>query len=180
MCKWDLFLWKAVLCDLCVMMIVLVRCGWRTLVLGEDVIVNDELYINGANVLPHKSITDSVPEPRIIMWRTLHAPYEVPECAAAVHNQHDGNGLFVKNLKYAVTDCGVWDSAAAGKITSKVDDLRVTWCIAHFWPVKCCFYFPLSALCSLLLTIRPGLASLCWFETLVSCLFYSFHCVFRL
>ncbi|KTF82464.1 hypothetical protein cypCar_00046039 [Cyprinus carpio] len=36
-------------------------------VLGEDVIVNDELYINGANVLPHKSITDSVPEPRIIM-----------------------------------------------------------------------------------------------------------------
>ncbi|KAI5607528.1 mannose-1-phosphate guanyltransferase beta, partial [Silurus asotus] len=36
-------------------------------VLGEDVIVSDELYINGANVLPHKSITDSVPEPRIIM-----------------------------------------------------------------------------------------------------------------
>ncbi|KAK1799691.1 hypothetical protein P4O66_006233 [Electrophorus voltai] len=36
-------------------------------VLGEDVIVNDELYINGANVLPHKSISDSVPEPRIIM-----------------------------------------------------------------------------------------------------------------
>lgn len=36
-------------------------------VLGEDVIVNDELYLNGANVLPHKSITDSVPEPRIIM-----------------------------------------------------------------------------------------------------------------
>lgn len=36
-------------------------------VLGEDVIVNDELYINGANVLPHKSIIDSVPEPRIIM-----------------------------------------------------------------------------------------------------------------
>ncbi|KAG7278228.1 hypothetical protein CRUP_012724 [Coryphaenoides rupestris] len=36
-------------------------------VLGEDVIVNDELYLNGANVLPHKSITDSVAEPRIIM-----------------------------------------------------------------------------------------------------------------
>ncbi|XP_068551169.1 mannose-1-phosphate guanyltransferase beta isoform X1 [Anas acuta] len=36
-------------------------------VLGEDVIVNDELYLNGANVLPHKSITESVPEPRIIM-----------------------------------------------------------------------------------------------------------------
>lgn len=36
-------------------------------VLGEDVIVNDELYLNGANVLPHKSINDSVPEPRIIM-----------------------------------------------------------------------------------------------------------------
>ncbi|KAK1332682.1 LOW QUALITY PROTEIN: hypothetical protein QTO34_007365 [Cnephaeus nilssonii] len=36
-------------------------------VLGEDVIVNDELYLNGASVLPHKSIGDSVPEPRIIM-----------------------------------------------------------------------------------------------------------------
>ena len=36
-------------------------------VLGEDVIVNDELYLNGANVLPHKSIAESVPEPRIIM-----------------------------------------------------------------------------------------------------------------
>ncbi|XP_059800518.1 mannose-1-phosphate guanyltransferase beta isoform X2 [Hypanus sabinus] len=36
-------------------------------VLGEDVIVKDELYLNGANVLPHKSIADSVPEPKIIM-----------------------------------------------------------------------------------------------------------------
>ncbi|XP_034021039.1 mannose-1-phosphate guanyltransferase beta [Thalassophryne amazonica] len=36
-------------------------------VLGEDVIVNDEVYLNGANVLPHKSISESVPEPRIIM-----------------------------------------------------------------------------------------------------------------
>lgn len=36
-------------------------------VLGEDVIVNDELYLNGANVLPHKCIAESVPEPRIIM-----------------------------------------------------------------------------------------------------------------
>ncbi|XP_075795720.1 mannose-1-phosphate guanylyltransferase catalytic subunit beta isoform X2 [Pelodiscus sinensis] len=52
--------------------------GWRSAVgqwvrmenvtvLGEDVIVNDELYLNGANVLPHKSIAESVPEPRIIM-----------------------------------------------------------------------------------------------------------------
>ncbi|KAM6126320.1 mannose-1-phosphate guanylyltransferase catalytic subunit beta isoform 1-T1 [Phoenicopterus ruber ruber] len=47
--------------------------GWRDVrmenvtVLGEDVIVNDELYLNGANVLPHKSIAESVPEPRIIM-----------------------------------------------------------------------------------------------------------------
>ncbi|XP_043933720.1 mannose-1-phosphate guanyltransferase beta [Protopterus annectens] len=36
-------------------------------VLGEDVIVKDELYLNGASVLPHKSISDSVPEPSIIM-----------------------------------------------------------------------------------------------------------------
>ncbi|XP_056384328.1 mannose-1-phosphate guanyltransferase beta isoform X2 [Hyla sarda] len=36
-------------------------------VLGEDVIVNEELYLNGANVLPHKCISESVPEPRIIM-----------------------------------------------------------------------------------------------------------------
>ncbi|XP_015599939.1 mannose-1-phosphate guanyltransferase beta [Cephus cinctus] len=52
--------------------------GWRsvvgrwvrmegTTVLGEDVIVKDELYINGGQVLPHKSIAASVPEPQIIM-----------------------------------------------------------------------------------------------------------------
>lgn len=38
-----------------------------TTVLGEDVIVQDELYVNGGQVLPHKSITLSVPEPQIIM-----------------------------------------------------------------------------------------------------------------
>ncbi|KAF5289563.1 hypothetical protein FQA39_LY15010 [Lamprigera yunnana] len=36
-------------------------------VLGDDVIVKDELYINGGQVLPHKNISSSVPEPQIIM-----------------------------------------------------------------------------------------------------------------
>ncbi|KAK4300145.1 hypothetical protein Pmani_007865 [Petrolisthes manimaculis] len=36
-------------------------------VLGEDVIVKDELYINGGMVLPHKSIANSVMDPKIIM-----------------------------------------------------------------------------------------------------------------
>ena len=36
-------------------------------VLGEDVRVMDELYLNGALILPHKTITDSIPEPHIIM-----------------------------------------------------------------------------------------------------------------
>ena len=36
-------------------------------VLGEDVIVSDEIYINGGKVLPHKAISSSVPEPQIIM-----------------------------------------------------------------------------------------------------------------
>ena len=36
-------------------------------VLGEDVIVKDELYLNGVKVLPHKSLGNSVPEPQIIM-----------------------------------------------------------------------------------------------------------------
>jgi len=36
-------------------------------VLGEDVKLVDEIYVNGGLVLPHKSITDSVAEPRIIM-----------------------------------------------------------------------------------------------------------------
>lgn len=36
-------------------------------VLGEDVIVKDELYINGGSVLPHKEISESVQDPRIIM-----------------------------------------------------------------------------------------------------------------
>lgn len=36
-------------------------------VLGEDVIVKDEIYVNGGYILPHKAIGESVPEPRIIM-----------------------------------------------------------------------------------------------------------------
>lgn len=36
-------------------------------VLGEDVLVKDEIYVNGGYILPHKSIADSVPEPQIIM-----------------------------------------------------------------------------------------------------------------
>eukprot|EP00002_Diphylleia_rotans_P032844 TRINITY_DN6933_c0_g1_i1.p1 TRINITY_DN6933_c0_g1~~TRINITY_DN6933_c0_g1_i1.p1 ORF type:complete len:360 (+),score=89.24 TRINITY_DN6933_c0_g1_i1:56-1135(+) len=52
--------------------------GWRSSVgrwsrvenvsvFGEDVHVADELYINGARILPHKSINQSVPEPTILM-----------------------------------------------------------------------------------------------------------------
>jgi len=36
-------------------------------VLGEDVQIEDELYINGAKVLPHKSINTSVLQPEVIM-----------------------------------------------------------------------------------------------------------------
>jgi len=36
-------------------------------VLGQDVAVNDELFLNGAQILPHKSISESVPVPAIIM-----------------------------------------------------------------------------------------------------------------
>lgn len=36
-------------------------------VLGQDVQVSDELFLNGASVLPHKSITSSVPVPQVIM-----------------------------------------------------------------------------------------------------------------
>ncbi|KRY09533.1 Mannose-1-phosphate guanyltransferase beta, partial [Trichinella patagoniensis] len=36
-------------------------------VLGEDVLVNDEVYLNGAKILPHKGITENVPKPHIIM-----------------------------------------------------------------------------------------------------------------
>ena len=36
-------------------------------VLGEDVTVKDEVYVNGGKVLPHKSIGVSVMEPQIIM-----------------------------------------------------------------------------------------------------------------
>ena len=36
-------------------------------VLGEDVAVNDEVYVNGGKVLPHKRIADNVVEPAIIM-----------------------------------------------------------------------------------------------------------------
>lgn len=36
-------------------------------VLGQDVTVKDELYLNGVRILPHKSISASEPDPKIIM-----------------------------------------------------------------------------------------------------------------
>ena len=36
-------------------------------VLGDDVAVRDELYLNGACVLPNKSLSANVPHPEIIM-----------------------------------------------------------------------------------------------------------------
>lgn len=36
-------------------------------ILGEDVSTKDEVHLNGAVVLPHKELKESVPEPRIIM-----------------------------------------------------------------------------------------------------------------
>lgn len=36
-------------------------------VLGEDVQIKDELYINGGKILPHKGITESIAEPAIVM-----------------------------------------------------------------------------------------------------------------
>lgn len=38
-------------------------------VLGDDVTIKDELYINGASVLPHKSISASITEPKIVMCK---------------------------------------------------------------------------------------------------------------
>jgi len=42
------------------------RCENVT-VLGEDVKVADEIYLNGIRVLPHKSIKESLPDPQIVM-----------------------------------------------------------------------------------------------------------------
>ena len=36
-------------------------------VLGEDVIVKEEIYVNGGRVLPHKAIGESIRDPQIIM-----------------------------------------------------------------------------------------------------------------
>jgi len=36
-------------------------------VLGRDVQISDELYVNGAMILDHKGISETIPEPRIVM-----------------------------------------------------------------------------------------------------------------
>lgn len=40
-----------------------------TTVLGDDVNIKDEVFINGASVLPHKSVSNSILEPSIVMVR---------------------------------------------------------------------------------------------------------------
>jgi mannose-1-phosphate guanylyltransferase len=42
-------------------------CRIRESVLGEDVKIKDEKYVNGGIVLPHKGINDSITEPKIVM-----------------------------------------------------------------------------------------------------------------
>jgi len=42
------------------------RCE-NVCVLGEDVKIADEIYLNGIRVLPHKTIKESLPEPQIVM-----------------------------------------------------------------------------------------------------------------
>lgn len=39
----------------------------NTSVLGLDVSVQDELFINGGVILPHKAISESVSEPKILI-----------------------------------------------------------------------------------------------------------------
>ena len=52
--------------------------GWRSTVgkwarcenvtvTGDDVQIGDEIYLNGAKVLPHKSVSANVPDPKIIL-----------------------------------------------------------------------------------------------------------------
>lgn len=36
-------------------------------VLGQDVHISDEIYVNGGKILPHKTISETIPEPSIIM-----------------------------------------------------------------------------------------------------------------
>ena len=39
--------------------------------LGRDVQIADELYINGAMILDHKGISETIPDPRIVMYATF-------------------------------------------------------------------------------------------------------------
>uniref|UniRef100_A0A914V0D2 Mannose-1-phosphate guanyltransferase C-terminal domain-containing protein n=1 Tax=Plectus sambesii TaxID=2011161 RepID=A0A914V0D2_9BILA len=58
----------------------------NTCVLGEDVVVKDELYLNGARVLPHKSISTNVPEPDIIISEESGRPvkFHLPVQSASI------------------------------------------------------------------------------------------------
>ena len=46
-------------------------------VLGEDVHIKDEIYLNGAKVLPHKSLAASIPEPNIVMQSLKSFPWNL-------------------------------------------------------------------------------------------------------
>ena len=39
----------------------------NTAVTGEDMEIQDELYINGAKILPHESISSSFAEPQVMI-----------------------------------------------------------------------------------------------------------------
>jgi hypothetical protein len=55
-------------------------------VLGDDVTIKDELYVNGASVLPHKTISSSITEPRIVMCESPNDGAMMSEAALTRRN----------------------------------------------------------------------------------------------
>lgn len=54
-------------------------------VLGDDVVVKPELYVNGASVLPHKSISADIPEPSVV---SEFSPGAVSRCSSLNEGSH--------------------------------------------------------------------------------------------
>ena len=85
-------------------------------VLGEDVIIQDELYVNGARILPHKNISASSPDPQIIInddnFEVTYSPLTYRIVIQSTYTFTDleniGNTVYVLLYRYYTQCCTVF------------------------------------------------------------------------
>ena len=164
-------------------------------VIGEDVHVRPEVFLNGSIVLPHKEIKESIMDPgTIIMWAEvgIHCGCAV-QCAERQVRTSCPTSWWALPLFCLSSLLMKWNDQThitdAWKFT--LNPLAHLTLFCYFWTWPSCFPWPLPAECAnrlpdifSLLHLLPS-AALCWFDfkswalrtVLLDKQVFSLHCI---